>query len=149
MEALALSLLIMVPAEELFWRGLFQARLDQSLPALAAGAWTWLAYVGVNLSSGSLPIIAGAVVGGALWAGPRRVVGRDAREPQQPYALDGPDAGAPAGSRARRAHGVSFLSTAVQQVLEQGPFCAVASSHAARPALHAVGVRVLRAVGSG
>jgi hypothetical protein len=68
-EALALSLLIMVPAEELFWRGLFQARLDQSLPALAAGVWTWLAYVGVNLSSGSLPIIAGAVVGGALWAG--------------------------------------------------------------------------------
>ena len=68
-EALALSLLIMVPAEELFWRGLFQARLDQSLPALAAGAWTWLAYVGVNLASGSLPIIAGAVVGGALWAG--------------------------------------------------------------------------------
>jgi membrane protease YdiL (CAAX protease family) len=68
-EALALSLLIMVPAEELFWRGLFQARLDQSLPGLAAGAWTWLAYIGVNLSSGSLPIIAGAVVGGALWAG--------------------------------------------------------------------------------
>ncbi len=68
-EALALSLLIMVPAEELFWRGLFQARLDQSLTALAAGAWTWLAYIGVNLSSGSLPIIAGAVVGGALWAG--------------------------------------------------------------------------------
>ena len=68
-EALALSLLIMVPAEELFWRGLFQARLDQSLPALAAGAWTWLAYIGVNLASGSLPIIAGAVVGGALWAG--------------------------------------------------------------------------------
>ena len=68
-EALALSLLIMVPAEELFWRGLFQARLDQSINALAAGAWTWLAYVGVNLASGSLPIIAGAVVGGALWAG--------------------------------------------------------------------------------
>ena len=68
-EALALSLLIMVPAEELFWRGLFQARLDQSLTALVAGAWTWLAYIGVNLASGSLPIIAGAVVGGALWAG--------------------------------------------------------------------------------
>ena len=68
-EALALSLLIMVPAEELFWRGLFQARLDQSLPALTAGAWTWLAYIGVNVASGSLPIIAGAVVGGALWAG--------------------------------------------------------------------------------
>ena len=68
-ESLALSLLIMVPAEELFWRGLFQARLDQSLVALVAGVWTWLAYVGVNIASGSLPIVAGAVVGGALWAG--------------------------------------------------------------------------------
>lgn len=68
-EALALSLLIVVPAEELFWRGLFQARLDQSLVAVAAGAWTWLAYVGVNTASGSLPIVAGALVGGALWAG--------------------------------------------------------------------------------
>ena len=68
-RSLALSLLIMVPAEELFWRGLFQARLDRSLVGAAAGVWTWLAYVGVNLTSGSLPIIAGAVVGGALWAG--------------------------------------------------------------------------------
>lgn len=68
-RSLALSLLIMVPAEELFWRGLFQARLDRSLVAAAAGAWTWVAYVGVNLTSGSLPIVAGAVVGGALWAG--------------------------------------------------------------------------------
>jgi uncharacterized protein len=68
-RSLALSLLIMVPAEELFWRGLFQARLDRSLVGAAAGAWTWVAYVGVNLTSGSLPIIAGAVVGGALWAG--------------------------------------------------------------------------------
>jgi membrane protease YdiL (CAAX protease family) len=68
-EALLLSLLIMVPAEELFWRGLFQARLDQTLTALTAGAWTWLAYVGVNLAGGSLPIAAGAVVGGALWTG--------------------------------------------------------------------------------
>jgi uncharacterized protein len=68
-ESLALSLLIMVPAEELFWRGLVQARLDQSLVAVAAGAWTWLAYVGANAASGSLPIVAGAVVGGALWTG--------------------------------------------------------------------------------
>ncbi|MGZ8646568.1 MAG: CPBP family glutamic-type intramembrane protease, partial [Actinomycetota bacterium] len=68
-RSLALSLLIMVPAEELFWRGLFLARLDQSLVAFAAGVWTWLAYVGANLASASLPIIAGAVVGGALWTG--------------------------------------------------------------------------------
>jgi membrane protease YdiL (CAAX protease family) len=67
--SLALSLLIMVPAEELFWRGLFQGRLDQSLTALAAAVWTWFAYVGTNVASGSLPIVAGAVVGGALWTG--------------------------------------------------------------------------------
>ena len=66
--SLALSLLIVVPGEELFWRGLFQARLDQSLVGAAAGAWTWLAYVGANASSGSLPIVAGAIVGGGLWA---------------------------------------------------------------------------------
>jgi hypothetical protein len=34
-----------------------------------AGVWTWLAYVGVNSASASLPIVAGAIVGGALWAG--------------------------------------------------------------------------------
>ncbi len=68
-EALLLSLILMVPAEELFWRGLVQARLDQSLAAAAAGVCSWFAYVGVNLASASLPIVAGAVVGGALWVG--------------------------------------------------------------------------------
>lgn len=67
--SLVLSLLIMVPAEELFWRGLFQGHLDGSLAAVTAGIWTWLAYVGANLPSGSQPIIAGAVVGGAVWTG--------------------------------------------------------------------------------
>lgn len=66
---LGLSLAILVPAEELFWRGLFQSRLDQSLPAFVAGALTWIAYVGVNAASASLPILAAAVVGGAVWAG--------------------------------------------------------------------------------
>ncbi len=65
--SLALSLLVMVPAEECFWRGLFQARLDQSLAALAAAGITWLAYIATNAASASLPIIAGAVVGGAVW----------------------------------------------------------------------------------
>jgi len=67
--SLGLSLAVLVPAEELFWRGLFQARLDQSLPALVAGAWTWIAYLGVNAASANLPIVSAAVVGGALWAG--------------------------------------------------------------------------------
>ena len=68
-ESLVLSLLVMVPAEELFWRGLFQAHLDQSLGAVAAALWAWLGYVTVNAASASLPIVAGAVVGGALWVG--------------------------------------------------------------------------------
>lgn len=66
--SLALSLLIIVPGEELFWRGLFQDHLQQSLGGAAAAALVaWLVYVGANLTSGSLPIVAGAVVGGALW----------------------------------------------------------------------------------
>lgn len=68
-RSLGLSLLILVPGEELFWRGLFQARLGQAMAGAAAGVWTWLAYVGVNSVSASLPIAAGALVGGALWAG--------------------------------------------------------------------------------
>jgi CAAX protease family protein len=67
--SLVLSLAIMVPAEELFWRGLFQARLDQAVAAGAAAATAVLAYVLANLPSRSLPIAAGALVGGGLWCG--------------------------------------------------------------------------------
>jgi uncharacterized protein len=68
--SLALSLLVIVPGEELFWRGLFQSRLQVSLGGAAAAALvTWLVYVGANITSGSLPIVAGAVMGGALWTG--------------------------------------------------------------------------------
>lgn len=66
---LVLSLAIMVPAEELFWRGLYQARLMDAMAPAAAALVTWAAYVGVNLASRSLPIIAAAIVGGAVWAG--------------------------------------------------------------------------------
>jgi len=68
-ESLLLSLLVMVPAEELFWRGLFQGRLEQTMGVLAAGFLAWFAYVAVNAASASLPIVAGAVVVGALWVG--------------------------------------------------------------------------------
>jgi uncharacterized protein len=67
--ALLLSLLVMVPAEEVFWRGLFQERLGVTLALAAAAGLTWLAYVVANLPSASLPIVAGALVGGALWTG--------------------------------------------------------------------------------
>ena len=65
---LALALLLAVPGEELFWRGLVQPRLQWSLPVLSGPALAWLGYVVVNAVSGRLPFVAGAVVGGALWA---------------------------------------------------------------------------------
>ena len=68
-RSLMLSLVVMVPAEELFWRGLFQARLGQSTTMAAATLATWLVYLVANAASRSLPIVAAAIVGGALWAG--------------------------------------------------------------------------------
>jgi membrane protease YdiL (CAAX protease family) len=69
-KALLLSLLVMVPAEELFWRSLFQGHLAVVLGSgAAAAALAWLGYIVANVPSGSLPIVAGAVVGGALWSG--------------------------------------------------------------------------------
>jgi Type II CAAX prenyl endopeptidase Rce1-like len=65
-RAAAVSLLIVV-GEELFWRGLVQPRLssDGGLPGAVR---TWAAFAAVNAASESLPIIAGAIVGGAAWA---------------------------------------------------------------------------------
>lgn len=66
---LVLALGVAVPGEELFWRGLVQDRLvDATSPAVGA-ILAWLGYVATNLASTSLPIVAGAVVGGAMWAG--------------------------------------------------------------------------------
>jgi membrane protease YdiL (CAAX protease family) len=58
----------MGPAEELFWRGLVQGRLDEVTTTAAAAIGAWIVYLGVNSASRSLPIVAGAVVGGAVWA---------------------------------------------------------------------------------
>lgn len=66
--AVALSILLAVPGEELFWRNLVQRRFGVSSEAVGA-AVAWLGYVAVNTASGSLPLIAGAVVGGAVWGG--------------------------------------------------------------------------------
>ena len=68
--ALALSLLLSVPGEELFWRGLFQPELADAFDSAVLGALVaWAAYVGANLPSRNLAIVAGAVVGGAVWTG--------------------------------------------------------------------------------
>jgi len=68
--ALALSLVLSVPGEELFWRGLFQPELADALESPALGALiAWAAYVAANVPSRNLAIVAGAVVGGAAWSG--------------------------------------------------------------------------------
>ena len=65
---LALTLLVSVPGEELFYRGLTQRTLAGTWLGLGGGALAaWLLYVVANTPSRSLPIIAGAVVGGFVW----------------------------------------------------------------------------------
>jgi membrane protease YdiL (CAAX protease family) len=66
-RSLVLSLVVMVPAEELFWRAFTQAWLDASWGAAAGAAGAWLLYVVANAPSRSLPIVAGAIVGGGVW----------------------------------------------------------------------------------
>jgi uncharacterized protein len=66
--AVAISLLIAVPGEELFWRNLAQRRFGVSSEAVGA-ALAWLGYLAANVASGSLPFVAGAIVGGAVWGG--------------------------------------------------------------------------------
>jgi hypothetical protein len=68
LRALTLSLGAMVPAEELFWRGLAQGELARgSLGSVGGALVAWALYVVANLPSRSLPIIAGAAAGGAAW----------------------------------------------------------------------------------
>ena len=66
-RSLVLSLVVMVPAEELFFRSLVQGHLGTVTVAATAAGLTLVAYVVANTTSRSLPIVAGAVVGGALW----------------------------------------------------------------------------------
>jgi membrane protease YdiL (CAAX protease family) len=65
---LAVSVLVSAPGEELLWRGVVLGVLDRSMgsPALAAVV-CWGAFVAVNVVSGRIPILLGAVVGGGVW----------------------------------------------------------------------------------
>ena len=65
--ALLLAAAVVAPGEELFWRGLFQGRLAGASGWLVAALVTWAVYVVANAASGSLPILAAAVVSGAAW----------------------------------------------------------------------------------
>jgi len=65
---LALSILLMVPGEELFWRGLFLPELEGAVDStILAAVLAWAAFVAANLPSRNLAIVMGAVVGGAAW----------------------------------------------------------------------------------
>jgi uncharacterized protein len=66
---LALTLVIAVPGEELFWRGFVLPELSDATGSLTGALLTWAAAVGVNAAWASAPLLAGAVVGGALWTG--------------------------------------------------------------------------------
>jgi membrane protease YdiL (CAAX protease family) len=66
---LAISLLVAVPGEELFWRGLVLPVLTDATSVAAGAVLTWLAAVAVIAVWTSLPLLAGAIVGGALWTG--------------------------------------------------------------------------------
>jgi membrane protease YdiL (CAAX protease family) len=61
--------------EELFWRGLFQAELARPAGRALGALLTWVVYLFVNSASGSLPILAGAAVGGAVWGALASVTG--------------------------------------------------------------------------
>jgi membrane protease YdiL (CAAX protease family) len=66
--AVLVSVVFVVPGEELFWRGLVRSELASAIDGrLVPAALAWVAYVAANLPSANLAIVAGAVVGGAAW----------------------------------------------------------------------------------
>lgn len=68
LAVLGLALGLAVTGEELFWRGLAQTRATEAAGRVGGAAVGWGAYVVANLPSANLAILAGAVVGGAVWA---------------------------------------------------------------------------------
>jgi membrane protease YdiL (CAAX protease family) len=63
-----LSLALAVPGEELLWRGLaYRWGASQVSSLGVAAVLVWVGYIVANVPSRSLAIVAGAIVGGALW----------------------------------------------------------------------------------
>jgi uncharacterized protein len=67
METLSVGALVVSPGEEIFWRGLVQDLAAAGAGSLQGAIIAWALYVATNIASGSLPIVLGAVVGGAAW----------------------------------------------------------------------------------
>jgi uncharacterized protein len=63
----AVTLLVVVPGEELFWRGLALPELQRGAGEIVGAIVAWLAAVAVTAVWGSLPFLAAAIVGGAVW----------------------------------------------------------------------------------
>jgi len=67
--ALILASGVTASGEELFWRGLFQGQMVTPVGWVGGALVTWGVYILANAASGSLPILAGAIVSGAVWGG--------------------------------------------------------------------------------
>jgi membrane protease YdiL (CAAX protease family) len=65
--AILLGAVIVVTGEELFWRGFVQAELTEANGRLVGALGSLGAFVGVNVASANLAVIAAGVVGGAVW----------------------------------------------------------------------------------
>jgi CAAX protease family protein len=63
----AVTLLVVVPGEELFWRGLAVPELRASAGEVPGAVLAWAAAVAVTALWADLPFLAAAVVGGAVW----------------------------------------------------------------------------------
>jgi membrane protease YdiL (CAAX protease family) len=68
-ELAARLALIIGPAEELFWRGLVQARLMRRYGTLPGLGLATAAYGSAHLVTGNLTLIGAATVAGAFWGG--------------------------------------------------------------------------------
>ncbi len=69
-QELAARLAIIIgPAEELFWRGLVQARLMKQFGPLSGYVLGTAAYGGAHLVTGNYTLIGAATVAGAFWGG--------------------------------------------------------------------------------
>jgi membrane protease YdiL (CAAX protease family) len=58
-----LTLAVVVPGEELFWRGVVLPELSASTSVALGAVLAWAAWVAVDATWGSIPLLAGAVVG--------------------------------------------------------------------------------------
>jgi membrane protease YdiL (CAAX protease family) len=68
-EIAARLALIIAPAEEVFWRGFVQDRLQRRLGTWPGAAAASAAYGGAHLATGNLTLLGAANVAGAAWGG--------------------------------------------------------------------------------